>query len=65
MKNSFKYFNIFKISSTDSILKNILITFGLTCCVAAFGIAGLAIQGAIGASFGILLGYVFGRIVLV
>jgi len=65
MKNILKYLNIFKINSTDSTLKFILITVGLTCCIAACGIAGLAIQGALGASFGILLGYVFGRLVLI
>ena len=55
----------FKHKKQKSKLTNIVIGSGLACCAAATGIAGYAIFGALGAAFGIMIGYTFGRLVLI
>ena len=57
-----KFFNI---TIKNKYFKKFLIITGLASCMGAAGIAGFAIHGEIGTSFGIILGYVIGKLLII
>ena len=69
MKN--KYFNYIKdfplinlLNSRDGWTKNLLKILGVVACIGTAGFAGFAINGLLGGSFGLVLGYVAGKLVV-
>ena len=56
------FFSIIK--NNESVLMNTLKILGISSCASLGGVAGYAICGLIGMSFGLVLGYVTGKLLL-
>ena len=65
MRNLINKFNVFYNTGNNSYIKNFIIYTSLIFCLGAGGIAGFAIHGTIGSCFGVILGYVFGKLLFI